>query len=419
MNPGKRPVQTRLIVFAMSKKKCFQLTLITISLICTSCHVGRYFIWNLADVRDYKKFSALEIGTSARATPFHKPVSSSFRALDDQTLSQMGFTSDTWDDVLSESGTLAFLVIRNDTLLYEKYLHGYDEQRIIPSFSVAKTFVSALVGAALEKGSIHSVDDPITDYLPYLPKVQFQKITIKDLLNMRSGIAFKESYSNPFGHAAKLYYGVNLASQLKGLKIAQKPNRQFDYVSVNTQLLGEILEEATGRPLNIQLEEEIWKPMGMVYPATWSVDSKARKTIKAFCCINARPVDFAKLGQLYLNKGQTYQSRVFSGSWYDQSIRFDTATNYFRYQMGWWFLPSRENLTESTDLSVLHMIWRDRKDNVDRELVYKPLGDFYAEGILGQFVYVNPEKKIVVVRMGKKEGKVKWVEVFRKISAIN
>ena len=122
---------------------------------------------------------------------------------------------------------MSFLIIRNDSVLYQNYFHRYDSASILPSFSVAKSFVSALIGIAISESSIKSVHQPITDFIPELKKNPgFEKITIEDLLNMRSGIRFNEGYSSPFADMAKYYYGLNLRKYILKLKVESPPGHK-------------------------------------------------------------------------------------------------------------------------------------------------------------------------------------------------
>jgi len=129
---------------------------------------------------------------------------------------------------IEKDGTVAFLVIRNDSILYEKYFNKYESSDVVPSFSAAKSFVSALVGIAIDDGKIQSIDEPITNYLPELRDPGYKSITIEHLLQMRSGIKFNESYVNPFGDAAKYYYGKNLRKYLAKQKIELAADSQFN-----------------------------------------------------------------------------------------------------------------------------------------------------------------------------------------------
>jgi len=144
---------------------------------------------------------------------------------------------------------VAFLIVRNDSILFEKYFDNYSPSSQIPSFSVAKSFVSALIGIAVGEKSIQSIDQHVVDYLPELKdNPGFDKIRIRDLLNMRSGIEFSEAYGSPFAPMAKYYYGTNLKKYVSRLKTKSLPDQHYEYQSVNALLLTLILEKATGKP---------------------------------------------------------------------------------------------------------------------------------------------------------------------------
>jgi CubicO group peptidase (beta-lactamase class C family) len=251
---------------------------------------------------------------------------------------------------------------------------------------MAKSVTSILIGSAIDEGLIKSVDEPITNYIPELAKNGFNKVTIKHLLQMTSGIKFNESYVNPFGDAASFYYGLNLRKEIGKMKLKTEPGKQFDYVSGNTQLLGLVLERSLkDKTITQFLQEKIWTPLGMEYDASWSIDRKKNGLEKTFCCLNARARDFAKIGRLYKNKGNWNGKQIVSQRWVEESTRLDTSegsVNFYQYQ---WWLPT-------------------------------PNEDFMAEGILGQFVYVNPTKDLIIVRLGKKEGKADWWSIFTSLA---
>jgi CubicO group peptidase (beta-lactamase class C family) len=278
------------------------------------------------------------------------------------------------------------LIIKNDTIQYEKYWGKYDESSIVPSFSMAKSITSILIGCAIDDKLIKSVNEPITNYIPELKENDFDKVTIENLLQMTSGIKFNESYINPFGDAATFYYGTNLRKAIKKMKLEIEPGERFAYSSGSAQLLGLVLERALkNKTISSYLEEKIWQPLEMEFDASWSLDRKKNGLEKTFCCINARARDYAKIGRLYLNKGKWNDKQIVSENWVAQSTKIDTTNNSsLRYQYQWW-LPSQT-------------------------------GDFMAQGILGQFIYVNPEKNLIIVRLGKGLGFTDWKTAFVGIS---
>jgi len=195
-----------------------------IILLLSSCHVGRFFWWNFADVNDDEKFAGVEIKSTTSHFTF-KENNSNHLKLPKLTLGSKEYD---FENGLKNDKTLAFLILRNDTILYEKYFNNFNQTEIHPSFSVAKSFVSALVGIAIDEGKIESVNDPITKYLPELIPNKFEKITIKHLLDMRSGIKFNEGYFNPFGDVAKYYYGKNLNKYLLKLKKENESGKKWE-----------------------------------------------------------------------------------------------------------------------------------------------------------------------------------------------
>jgi CubicO group peptidase (beta-lactamase class C family) len=386
-----------------------------ISLTLNSCYIGRFFYWNFADINDYKKFRHLDVLKPDVPFTFFR----SSKGISFDTIRYKGILYKL-DDFIEQNHSVAFLIIRNDSILYEKYFDGRKEGSYVPSFSMAKSFISALVGITISEGYIKSVDQPITDFLPELKKndERFSMITIEHLLNMRSGILYKENYFSPFGNVAKGYYGRNLLGQLKTLKIKEKPDKEFEYVSENTQLLAFIVERATGKKIPELLQEKIWKPLGMEYDATWSIDSRSHKEAKAFCCLNACARDFAKFGRLYLHHGKWEGKQVIPEEWVEHSTTVDKDTRDLYYSYQWWHNADRKIIsdTEKVNTNGLSRIVSetDKKGKTTRYLL-KPMNDFFADGFLGQFIYVYPEKNIIIVRLGKK-AKVNWPKFFSNIA---
>ena len=366
----------------MTKLKLYRISLIIIiSIAFTSCKLGRFVVYNFADIKDYKKFPSRTLTSNEAKFKFNSTSKGKYP----DTL-KLGNKSVAFDKVLEDNKTVAFLIIKNDTIQYEKYFKGYNQESIIPSFSMAKSVTSILIGCAIDEGLIKSIDEPIINYIPELKKNGFEKVTIKHLLQMTSALKFSESYINPFGEAASFYYGRNLKREISKLKLKDTPGEKTEYVSGNTQLLGLVLERALkGKTITEYFQEKLWTPLEMEYDGSWSIDKKKNGTEKTFCCINARARDFAKIGRLYLNKGNWNGKQIVSKKWVEESTKVDsTEGSVDEYQYQWW-LPSND-------------------------------GDFMAEGILGQFIYVNPSKNIVIVRMGKNYGKINWSDLFSLLS---
>lgn len=353
------------------------LGIILVSHLLLSCQLGRFVFYNFADIKDHKKFKSRPLTAPTQSDTFSVATTGKFP----KTLNGIPF-----DQYLEDNKTVAFLIIKNDTIQYEKYFKGYEETSIVPSFSMAKSVVSILIGCAIDDGLIDSVDEPIIKYLPELNNKGFEKVKIKHLLQMTSGIKFNESYFNPFGDAASFYYGLNLRKLISKMKMQSEPGKKFEYSSGDSQLLGLILERSLkGTTVTSYLQEKLWTPLGMEFDASWSIDRKNNGLEKTFCCINARARDYAKLGKLYKNKGKWNGKQIVSEKWITQSTQKDTtegSVSYYQYQ---WWLPT-------------------------------PNEDFMAQGILGQYIYVHPTKDLIIVRLGKKNGNADWWSIFTSLA---
>ncbi len=346
-----------------------------LGILLTSCTAGRMITLGFSDIKDYKRFPSRPLEPAA--TPFVFPRLEEKINKDRPKL----------DSLIANTNTVAFLIFHRDTMVYEKYHHGYEASSWVASFSMAKSYTSALVGIALAEGHISSVQDRVVDYIPELKKRDgWEDVTIEHLLLMTSGARHTENYFNPFAGVAKSYYGRRLDRQVKKVKMEGVPGEQFKYKSINTQLLGEIVTRTTGRTLTDYLQEKIWSRIGTQYPASWSCDRKGEKgREKAFSSLNATALDFAKFGRLYANGGEWNGERILSEEWVKQSTKVDTARgskSYYQYQ--WWIQGE---------------------------------GIFTAEGHLGQFIYVNVPKNLLIVRLGKNSGKVDWYNIFEQIAA--
>ncbi|NCA86516.1 MAG: class C beta-lactamase-related serine hydrolase [Clostridia bacterium] len=368
------------------KKALMPLLLLVLITIINACHVGRFFYWNFADADDYKKFAAAHVAADSVNFEFQKATKPCVPQI--PSLWQQEDSTDDFTGFLRKNHTLAFLIIRNDTILYEQYFDGTDSSSIMPSFSVSKSFVSALVGIAIGDGFIKSVDQPVTNFIPELldNDTAFRQITIDDLLNMRSGVRFNEGYLSPFADMAKYYYGTNLQRYILKLKIDRPPDEVYNYQSVNTLLLGMALERATGTPLNEYLSQKIWKPLGMSTDVGWSIDSERHGTIKAFCCLDAPARDFARFGRLYLNNGQWQGNQVVPETWVKETMQI---VNDSRDGQGYSYTRH----------------WRVKTD-----------GAIFAKGLLGQYIYIDPHRNLLMLRFGTKATDIVWPDLMEKVA---
>jgi CubicO group peptidase (beta-lactamase class C family) len=234
---------------------------------------------------------------------------------------------ETLDDYIEGSKTAAFIIIRNDTILYSKYTGKYQENSIFNIFSVTKIFITTLVGIAIDEGLIKNIDQYVTDYIPELSKIEgFNKITIRHLLLHTSGIKFSYSSFNPFSDNSKYYYGRNLRKLVLKSELSENPGTETHSSSINVQLLAMILERATGTTVSSYLQEKIWQRIGMQYNATWSLDNKRKKAIeKGFSCLNCTAIDLAKLRRIYLNNGVFEDKQILPQIFIYDATRRDTT----------------------------------------------------------------------------------------------
>ncbi|MEO8149828.1 MAG: serine hydrolase [Bacteroidia bacterium] len=279
---------------------------------------------------------------------------------------------------LEEYKTTAFLVVRNDSIVYENYWEDYNDTSLSGSFSVAKSIVNVLVGIALKEGKIKSIDEPAGNYIPEFKTGAKSKITIRHLLEMSSGLKWDEAYANPFSITTEAYYGTDLYNLVSNLEVETEPGKVFNYQSCNSSLLSIIVNKATGKTVSEYASEKLWTPINAEHNALWSLDH-SDGVEKGYCCFNTNVRDFARIGKLYLNKGNWNGIQIVDTAFVEEStrpaplLRGNGEANKI-YGLHWWCI-NRMN----------HSI-------------------FFARGILGQYIFVVPDKKMIIVRLGHKRG---------------
>ncbi len=352
----------------------------------------RELFMDLGTPYDYRILPERKLAASPN--PFKFAVDNSKESLVQQTF-QSNPTIQNLDLFLADTGTQAFLVIQEDATIYERYFMGYQRDSWVTSFSVAKSFDSALIGIAIQEGYIKSVDDPITDYLPELAQsdARFKDIQIRHLLMMASGIRYVDNLLF-LPEDDNLTYGFDDLRHLAltETKVAGQPGIEFIYNNYHPIMLGMILERATGMPVTEYLQEKIWTPLTMEFDASWSLDSEQSGFEKMESGINARAIDFAKFGRLYLNGGIWNGIQVVPADW----VAVSTADN---------------GLIKDAPIYYGYMWWGE-KCNPDRQ-------DFLAMGNFGQYIYVSPGNNLIIVRNGDSYGVkspgdewVVWADAF-------
>lgn len=294
---------------------------------------------------------------------------------------------ETLDQLLASNDTTAFIVLHGDDLVYEQYFNGSSHDALQTSFSVAKSFTATLIGIAVEDGPFTSLDDPVTSYLPELTDqdARYDEITLRHLLTMTSGLSFTEG-SGPWDDPANTYHGTDLRSAVVNIPTIEGPPGQvFHYNDWNVIMLGIALERASGIPVADYAAVNLWQPMGAEANGSWSLDSDRHGFEKMFVGLNARAMDFARIGRLYLNDGRNGNQQVVPAEFVDEATRLDTTTDpASEYQYLWWIDEARNS--------------------------------FFANGDHGQFIYVNPDADIVIVRHGTGPGNVDWIPLFGELT---
>lgn len=315
-----------------------------------------------AFLEDYKYFDNRVIEKSEQVQPWH--IAKGYNQIK---------VTKKLEKLHQEIGTVAFLIIKNDSIWHESYYDNYTKDSKSNSFSMAKSIVSACLGKAIMEGKIKSLDQKVSDFFPEFKQGKSAHMTVGDLSSMASGLGWDESYYDPFSVTTRAYFDENLDELILGLKGIDEPGKSYKYLSGNTQLLAMCIEKATGKNLADYVSESFWKPMGAENEAFWQTD-KENGMVKAYCCIASDARDFARFGKLYLQHGKWNGQPILDSTFVVKSVmpRFKDSP---QYGYGWW-------------LSV-----------------YKNKKIFYMRGHLGQNVIVIPEDQLIIVRLGHRENK--------------
>ncbi|RLD58412.1 MAG: serine hydrolase [Bacteroidetes bacterium] len=334
-------------------------------------YIQRAIIYQKVGIEDYKIFENRTV-KAGNYIPWELSKNYNKIKLNDSTLKK-----------IEKYKPIAFLVIQDKKIRYERYWDDFNQNSLSNSFSAAKSIVSLLIGIAIDEGKIDSLNQKVVDILPEFSKNPENKnLRIVDLLTMSSGLNWDENYGSLFSTTTKAYYGTDLWKQINNLKVTEQSGKKFKYLSCNPQLLGIILNKATGKTVSEYASEKIWQKIGAKNDALWSLDHKDGIE-KAYCCFNSNARDFARFGQLILNNGRWDSTRVISENYIKQATKPATylsdkngkPVDFYGFQ--WWIMK------------------------------YKNYNIPYARGILGQYIFVIPEKNAVVVRLGHKRDKRK------------
>lgn len=311
---------------------------------------------------------------------------------------------------LDSSDTQGLLVIQNDTIIYENYWKGQKEDIQHISWSMSKSYISALFGIAMEEGHIKSIDQTVDEYLPELKGSGYEGVKIKDVLQMSSGIGFDETYSDPQSDIQQYWQGFVFGEsqdEFTSTLVNERPAGTYNkYVSMDTHVLGMIIVKATGKSLTEYLQEKLWKPLGAEFDAYWIVDAVGMEM--ALGGINATLRDYAKIGRLYLNKGNWNGQQIVPSAWFEAST---TSTDEH-------LQPASENSSDR-GIGYGYQWWILDGDE----------GEYLAMGVFNQYIYINPTTNTVIVKNSANKNyyeqdnpyasTMTHIELFRKLVHMN
>jgi CubicO group peptidase (beta-lactamase class C family) len=256
---------------------------------------------NTASIDDARFFDTHPI--AAASNPWHWPVSANYNQ---QPLAEP------LKEVLSKTESVAFLIIKNDSILSEHYWDGYTDSSLSNSFSMAKSITTMLTQIAIQKGVLKGWHQKVNTILPDLKGPHAGELELWHLSAMCSGLDWDEQYKNPFTVTAKAYYGADVKSVMLTLPIINQPGKEYYYQSGNTELLGICLIQASGKPLAQLASEWLWQPLQAEREAKWHTDAKG--TELAYCCFNSDARDFARFGKMMLHEGNWNGTQIIDSS---------------------------------------------------------------------------------------------------------
>lgn len=308
-----------------------------------------------------------------------------------------GETLDT-KQFLQETKTSGLLVIADNKIAYEEYLLGSDENTRFSSNSICKSFTSALVGIAIHNGFIDSVEDSVAKYIPEFSNTEMEKITIKDCLQMSSGINFDET-TDMSKISMTSMFGKSKMKSITQYGLLHEPGTNRTYSSINTDILGEVVANATGYTLSEYMEEKLWSKIGVEQDAYWTL-SNDKELANGGLHISLR--DYARFARLYMNGGVFEGEQLIPSQWIEDSMTTNQPHlkapldgkpyDEFGYGYQWWIPEGNEQ-------------------------------EFMAIGVFGQWIYINPVKEVIIVKTSADPGfedddkEKKTVAFFREITA--
>ncbi|MBO4387298.1 MAG: serine hydrolase [Treponema sp.] len=373
----------------------YQLFFLAATFFC-SCTITqkRALIHRDANVKDYQWLPSRTIQKGSERRDFSLEKD---EKLKQKILEEVGFSD--MQKLLKKSRTQALIVVKGEKILLEEYGEKYDHNSIVTSFSVAKSINSAMIGSLIDSGKIKSEDEAITNYIPELLERDkaFGKITIKNLLNMSSGILYEES-PKPRMDNTETYYNPNLRNlALTNTLIKEEAGKHFLYNNYNPLLLGLIIERVTNKNVCDYLSQAIWSKIGCEQDATWSLDSEEDAFEKMESGINTIAMDFVRFACLYRDGGKVFGKQIISEEWIKKSLQAEA--HELEYYSDHW---GKDIFNHGTSYGLAWYLMGD---------------DFFGIGNKGQIIYVSPSRNMVMARFGEENiiSLWKWIQAFKKI----
>ena len=371
----------------------------------TATRLGRYVLWNRPTNHDHRRFPGIPLEPSAapfEIQPVEKPAEFGAITIRHGT----GTTSAPLEAVLDQTGTTGLVIVAKGKLVYERYANGGGRDAVNRCFSVTKSFASALVGIAIGEGRLCGIDQPISEHLPEFAGRPTGELTLRHLLEMRSGIRFVPG-PQPWSDDAICYFSPDCRSATRRVPITDPVGGFFHYNDYHPFLVGMILERVMGEPVGRTFERRLWQRIGVRYPASLTIDSTRSGFVHLESGLNATAVDLAKFGLLYLNRGRWENQQIVPPEW----VRSSTGPEGTRRDSEWFRHYDRlpwGRVFASGKYFYKHFWWGHE--------VAPDEHDFFAMGALGQHIYVSPRHQVVVVRLSERFPKgMWWPPVFRQL----
>lgn len=387
-------VMTPVIAFLLA----FLILCITTMCMYSPTFLGRVLVHWDSSVSDYKIFPERVVKKSEQPYSYTKNINPAFETITvDSSKKQKSLS-----EFVKSTDTTSFIIVKNDEIVYEQYANGYDENSVNTSFSMTKSVVSLLIGKAIENGFIANVKEPIANYIKEFENKEIGKITIEDLLLMRSEIAYNEDKFLWFGDDTLTYWHPDLRElALSHTKLTDTYQGKFHYNNYHPLLLGIILERSTGVSVSEFFERELWQKVGAQYDASWSLDSEKSGFEKMESGINFRAEDFIKIGSMVLHNGLWNGTQVINSDW----LRLSTLSEF----------PIKNSEYENSFLAGRNIgyqfMWYSTPS-------IQSGYDIVAWGKSDQILYISPENDLVILRTGKTDGGVSdWVETLKRLTA--